>query len=183
MTTKRFRVTMVEFLTKQAWSGQQGHAAFTKLAPMLATQNEAIIELDMKGVERLDASCSREALANLIERFRGKKWFFLSHLANQTVQENIDMALHKSEMSIIARRADGSYEVLGLALKDHLVETLEVIEAKGEATSRAVCAAIKGLALTACNNRLKDLSDAGLVARLEGAAESGGKEFSYMALR
>lgn len=183
MKKKRFSVQMVEFLTKHAWGGEHGRGAFAKLSPLVADLGEVVIELDMKGVERLDASCSREALANIVERFQGKKWFYLAQLTNHSVRDNIDAAFLRKEMSILSRRADGTYEVLGVSLKDHLVETLEVIESKGEATSRAVCAAIKGLALTACNNRLKDLSDAGLVARVEGAAESGGKEFSYMALR
>ena len=178
-----FKVTMLDFLTKQAWGTQQGRNAFEKLNNMLADRREFIVEIDMRGIEKIDASCSREVLANLVERYRGSKWFFLSHVGSASIRENIDAAFARKDMSVILRNAHGEYEVLGRELGQHLIETLEVVEREGNATSRKVCVAIKGLAITACNNRLKDLSDAGLLARFEGAAESGGKEFSYVALR
>jgi len=174
---------MVDFLGEQPWGARLGREAFNKLAGMVADRSEILMSLDMKGVAKIDASCSREVLANLVERHKGTKWFFLTHLANTSVEENIDAAFAKKEMSIVVRRSDEDYTVIGKALPEHLVETLEVVGKDGSATSRKVCAAIKGLGLTACNNRLKDLSDAGLLARVERAAESGGKEFIYVALK
>lgn len=178
-----FRVSVLDFVGKRAWGAQLGRGAFTKLAEMVAGRPEPLMNLDMRGVELIDASCSREVLANLLERHRGTKWFFLTGVGNQSIADNIDAAFARKQMSIISRRPDGEYAILGQALGQHLLETLEVVEREGSATSKMVCSAIKGLSLTACNNRLKDLSDAGLVARLEGTAESGGKEYVYVALR
>ena len=183
MNTRPFRVPLVDFLGEQPWGARHGREAFSKLAAMVADRPDVLMCLDMKGVSKIDASCSREILANLVERHRSGKWFFLRNVANASVEENIDAAFARKDMSIVLRRTDDEYTVLGKAVGQHLVETLEVAERTGTTTSRAVCSAIKGLALTACNNRLKDLCDAGLLARIESAAESGGREFVYVALK
>lgn len=177
-----FRVPVAECTGSVAWGIDQGRLAFGKADAMLRNRPEAIVNLDMAGVERLDSSCARELIANLLRKHAGVRWFFLTGIASESVKENVDAAMFKSELSILFRPSKQSHVVLGLPLKEHLKATLDVVEKRGVATSKEVAAQLK-IALPACINRLKDLVDAGLVMRVEGAAESGGREYLHVALR
>jgi anti-anti-sigma regulatory factor len=179
---KLFKISVLDFLGKEAWGIDLGRAAMEKMEKMLRDRPEKIVNLDLRGVERMDASCSREALANLVRRQRGERCFFLSGVSNQSVRENIDTAFARQEMTILLRHGD-DYDLIGHPLRSHLLQTLGVVEELGTATARQVSDAIKDLALTACNNRLRDLCDVGLLLRADGTAASGGKEFAYVAVR
>lgn len=179
-----FRVPVIESTSAEAWGIDKGRAAFAKIDSVLRDRPEAIVELDLSGIERLDVSCAREVIANLVRKYTGARWFFATHVANESVRENIDAAMFKSNATLLLRSdTKSSPQVLGVQLKEHLKATLAVVEKRGAATSKDVAKEFDGLALTACINRLKDLVDAGVVMRLEGSAESGGKEFIYVSLR
>ena len=178
-----FRVPIVEGTSPEAWGIEQGRTAFGKIDAVLRDRSEAIVQLDLAGVERLDVSCAREVIANLLRKYAGVRWFYATHVANESLRENIDAAMLKSNAVLLLRTGKTSMQVLGVPLKEHLKATLAVVEKRGVATSKDVAAEFKGLALTACINRLKDLVDAGLIMRVDGSAESGGKEFAYVALR
>jgi hypothetical protein len=179
---KSFRVPLAEYLHKEAWGIEHGRAAMERMEKLLRDRTEKIINLELRGVVRMDSSCSREAIANLIRRHRGERCFFLSGAPDKSMRENMDAAFARQEMTVLLRAGD-DFELLGHPLRPHLLQTLEVVEELGCATARQVCDAIKELALTAGNNRLKDLCDAGLILRVDGTAPSGGKEFNYLAVR
>lgn len=179
---KSFRIPLVEYVGREAWSLETGQKALEKIEKILRARPERIVDIDLRHIQRMDSSCSREAIANLIRRHRSERCFFLSGDPDKSTTENIDMAFARQEMTVLLRRGNG-FEPLGHPLRPHLLQTLEVIEELGSATARQVCDAIKDLAVTACNNRLKDLCDIGMVLRLDGAAPSGGKEFLYVAVR
>jgi hypothetical protein len=178
------RVPIVECAGKEPWGIEQGRVAFAKLDASLRDRSESIVNIDLRGVVRLDSSCAREIITNALRKYVGVRWFFVSGVENDSVKENVDAAMLRSEVSILLRLPKNAYLVLGVPLKDHLKATLDVVEKRGPTTSKDVAAHLKEkLALPACINRLKDLVDAGLVMRVEGAAESGGREFLYVALR
>lgn len=176
-----FKIAMHDFVGTEAWGLAHGRAAMEKIEKMLRDRPAKIINLDLHGVERMDASCSREAIANLVRRHRGERCFYLSRVA-QGVRDNIDMAFARQEMTIVLRQGD-DYELIGHALRGPQLQTLGVVEQLETATARQVCDGIKDLTLTACNNRLRDLCDAGLLLRIDGTAPSGGKEFAYVAVK
>jgi hypothetical protein len=178
---KSFRIPLVEYVGKEAWSLETGQKALEKIEKVLRGHPERIVDLDLRGIQRMDSSCSREAIANLLRRHRGERCFFLSGDPDKSTTENIDVAFARQEMTVLLRRTNG-FEPLGHPLRPHLLQTLDVIEELGSATVRQVCVAIKDLTVPACNNRLKDLCDGGLVLRVDGVAPSGGKEFLYLAV-
>lgn len=185
MNTKKdkpFTVSMLDFLGKEPWGLDKGREVMEKLEKMLRDRPERIINLNLRGVDRIDSSCSREALVNLVRRQRGERWFYLSGISNDSIRENIEAAFQRQDMSVMFRHGE-EHEVIGTELSEPLTHTLKVVEKLGTATARQVCGAIKGLMLPACNNRLRDLCDAGLLLRTEGTAPSGGKEFVYEAVR
>lgn len=178
---KQWQVQVSRFGT-QLWGNTQGREARASVDRELADRGEVVVNLDLSDVEVIDVSFSREALATLAHQHRGHRWFFLSGIGNANVRENVDAAFAKLGLPVLHRIGDDEYEILGAALKPHLLQTLDVIEQRGRTTAREVCESIKDLSLTACNNRLKDLHDMGLVIRIEGSAPSGGKEYEYRAL-
>lgn len=179
---KSFRIPLAEYLQKEAWGIEHGQAALAGIEKLLRTRDERIVNLDLRGIQRMDSSCSREAIANLVRRQRGERCFFLSGTPDKSMRENMEAAFARQEMTLLLRSTD-EYELLGHALRPHLLQTLEVVEEFESATARQVADKIKDLALTAANNRLKDLCDEGLVLRVERSAASGGKEFLYLAVK
>ena len=111
-----FRVTVAECTGSEAWGIEQGRLAFGKADAALRNRSEAIVNLDMAGVARRDSSCARELIANLLRKHAGVRWFFLTGIASESVKENIDAAMFKSELSVLFRPSKQSYEVLGLPL-------------------------------------------------------------------
>src|SRR5690349_20111915 len=130
-----FRVQMVQFTTKEAWGLEQGQAAFRELDALVRERADAMLNLDLTGLERIDVSCSREVLATLIHKYRGTRWFFVSGVAGDSIRENIDAAFLRSRMSVLQRLPTGRFKVLGMPLRDHLAQTLGVVEKLGSATS------------------------------------------------
>lgn len=179
---KAWRVQVVQISGKQPWGNPAGCEARLELDRLLANRPEPLVDLDLGGIERVDVSWSREALARLVHEHRGQRQFFISHVENPSMVENIDAAFVRMEMSVLHRKQADSYEVLGVELKPHLLQTLETVEHQHRTTARQVCESIKDLSLTACNNRLKALYDLGLLSRLEGTAPSGGREYVYETL-
>ncbi|HEX2879778.1 MAG TPA: winged helix-turn-helix domain-containing protein [Polyangiaceae bacterium] len=178
-----FRVPVVECTGKEAWGIEHGRAGFTKIDAVLRNRPEVIINLDFAGVARFDSSCTREVVVNLLRKYKGVRCFFITGIANESVRENMDAAMLKSEVSVLQRTSKNGYEVLGVALKQHLRDTLDVVEKLRRTTSKEVADRLGSLALPACINRLRDLTDAGLIMRAEGTADSGGREFLFAALR
>lgn len=180
---KAWQVRMVEHAGKQPWGNPAGRQVRLQLDSLLQDRSQPVVNLDLSGIERVDVSWSREAIANLSHEHRGQRHFFLTGVSNASIRENIDAAFVRMGMSILHRMQGGDYEVLGVALKPHLLQTLDTVEHQGRTTARQVCEAIKDLSLTACNNRLKDLFDLGLLMRFDGSAPSGGREYVYEPLR
>lgn len=174
-----WRVRMLEHAGEQPWGNPAGREVRLQLDSLLEDRSDPVVNLDLSGIERVDVSWSREAIAILVHEHRGRRHFFLTGISNTSIRENIDAAFVRMDMSILHRMRDGDYEVLGVALKPHLLQTLDTVEHQRRTTARRVCEAIKGLSLTACNNRLKTLFDLGLVLRFDANAPSGGREYVY----
>lgn len=179
-----FRLPLSEELPKGGYGTEVGREAFTRMDARLRDRHEPVVEFDLHGVTMLDASCAREAIGNIIKKYREQRVFFVAGDLSESVQENFELALAKLGLSVLHRPSRGGYQVLGVKLKDHLRETLDVVEKRGKTTAKEVAARIGGgMSLPATNNRLRDLTDAGLLIKMDGTAESGGKEFLYAPVR
>jgi hypothetical protein len=176
-----FRVKLADYVG-EGWGHEEGREAFAKINRLLTGRSEPIVLLDARGVKRMDVTFARESVANLVRQHRVGRALFIGD-ASESVRENIDAALARAKLSVLHRSARGDYQVLGLELRGHLRATLEIVDRLAPTTAKVVAAQVEGgMNLPACNNRLKDLADAGLVLRVEDSAESGGKEYVYVAL-
>ena len=86
-----------------------------------------VIALDFSKIGIIDYSCADEIVAKLISRLisdeYGDKYIILTGL-NDNQRENIEVALERKELAIIAEMRDGKKALLG-DLNNYLKETLK----------------------------------------------------------
>lgn len=173
-------VAMLGLLGREAWGADLGRTAAEKLDRMLRDRPERIANLHFRGVDRIDVSCAREAVVVSIRRQRGERCFFLSGIpsSNPGVRENLSAALALAESTVLLRGGGaGGCELIGHPVSPVLVQTLGVVDDLGSATARQVAREIRGLELSACHNRLRDLCNAGLLVRVGSSSSVRGARY------
>lgn len=178
--TQRIRVHEISG-TDQPLGPERGSQDLAAIEEILS--GDRVVALDMSGVRLVDSCWAREVVGNLVQRHRGRHVFYLDRVAHAVVEENVDMALFRRGACLLSRDQDGSAQVLGRQPTENVLDVLRVVEQKKETTARAICSVLRGVSIQACNNRLKDLLEEGLVLREEGQPAGGGREFVYRAVR
>jgi len=139
----------------------------------------AVIGLDFSKIGIIDYSCADEIVAKLISRLLsneyGDKYLLLIGL-NDNQKENIEVALERKDLAVMAEMKDGKRVVLG-NLNNYLKDTLEFIVKKKKATSKDLSDARK-LEANTSGTRLLNLSKKRLVKRVE-EVRSDGKIWVY----
>jgi len=139
----------------------------------------AVIGLDFSKIGIIDYSCADEIVAKLISRLLsneyGDKYLLLIGL-NENQKENIEVALERKDLAIMAEMKDAKRVVLG-NLNNYLKDTLEFIVRKKKATSKDLSDARK-LEANTSGTRLLNLSKKRLVKRVE-EVRSDGKIWVY----
>src|SRR4030043_1885951 len=79
-------------------------------------KNGAVIALDFSNIGIIDYSCADEVVTKLISRLLsgeyGDKYIILTGL-NENQKENIEVALERKELAVIANMRDGKQVLLG----------------------------------------------------------------------
>jgi hypothetical protein len=139
----------------------------------------SVIGLDFSMVGVIDYSCSDEIVAKLLSRLLageyGDKYLVLTGM-NDNQRENIEVALERKDLAIIAETRDGAKAVLG-SLNKYLRDTLEFIVERKKASARELTEAKKIEANTG-GTRLLNLYKKRLVRRVGG----DGAMWAYEAL-
>jgi hypothetical protein len=139
----------------------------------------AVIGLDFSKIGIIDYSCADEIVAKLISRLLsneyGDKYLLLIGL-NDNQKENIEVALERKDLAVMAEMKDGRRVVLG-NLNNYLKDTLDFIVKKKKATSKDLSDARK-LEANTSGTRLLNLSKKRLVKRVE-EVRSDGKIWVY----
>jgi hypothetical protein len=139
----------------------------------------AVIGLDFSKIGIIDYSCADEIVAKLISRLLsneyGDKYLLLIGL-NDNQKENIEVALERKDLAVMAEMKDGKRVVLG-NLNNYLKDTLDFIVKKKKATSKDLSDARK-LEANTSGTRLLNLSKKRLVKRVE-EVRSDGKIWVY----
>ena len=104
-----------------------------------------IIALDFSKIGIIDYSCADEIVAKLVSRLLsneyGDKYILLKGL-NENQQENIEVALERKDLAVIAQQREGSKFLLG-NLNNYLRETLSLIVKNGKITARELADMLK----------------------------------------
>jgi hypothetical protein len=141
-----------------------------------------VISLDFSKIGVIDYSCADEIVAKIVSRLLsgeyGCKYILLEGL-NENQRENIEVAVERKDLAVIAEMKDGNRSVLG-SLNSYLKDTLDFIVEKKRATSRELSEAKKIEANTS-GTRLLNLYKKRLVKRVE-EVQSDGKIWVYQIL-
>jgi GDP-D-mannose dehydratase len=138
-----------------------------------------VIALDFSKVGIIDYSCADEIVAKLVSRLLsgeyGDKYIILTGL-NENQKENIEVALERKELAVIANMRDGKQVLLG-SLNNYLKETLNLIVKKSKITASELSKAMK-LEANTSGTRLLNLHKKRLVKRID-ANRNGGRVWMY----
>ncbi len=138
-----------------------------------------IIALDFSKIGIIDYSCADEVVAKLISRLLsgeyGDKYIVLTGL-NENQKENIEVALERKELAVIADMKDGKQVLLG-SLNNYLKETLNLIVKKSKITASELSKIMK-LEANTSGTRLLNLHKKRLVKRID-EIRNGGRVWIY----
>ncbi|WP_219975915.1 winged helix-turn-helix transcriptional regulator [Rubrobacter xylanophilus] len=137
-----------------------------------------VLYVDTRGVEMMDYSFADEALGILVSRVaageHGDRKVVLVE-EDRDLLENVEASLRQRGLAMIrVPEPGGEPSVIG-GIKDHLLETLQVIHSAGSITTAELAKRL-GLNHTACNNRATNLFRLGLVGRRPGHS---GRQYVY----
>jgi hypothetical protein len=138
-----------------------------------------VIGLDFSKIGVIDYSCADEIVAKLVSRLLsgeyGDKYLLLSGL-NQNQKENIEVAVERKDLAVMADMKESGRAVLG-NLNTYLKDTLDFIMKKKRATSKDLADA-KKIELNTSGTRLLNLYKKRLVKRVEESGKDG-KVWAY----
>jgi len=133
-----------------------------------------VIALDFSKIGIIDYSCADEVVAKLISRLLGgeygDKYIVLTGL-NENQKENIEVALERKDLAVIAHMKDGKKVLLG-NLNNYLKETLNLILKKGKITASDLSEFLK-LPANTSGTRLLNLHKKRIVRRIEEIRDGG----------
>ena len=142
-------------------------------------KNGAVIALDFSNIGIIDYSCADEVVTKLISRLLsgeyGDKYIILTGL-NENQKENIEVALERKELAVMAKLNNGRKILLG-SLNNYLKETLNFIIKKDKITAGDLSESLK-LPANTSGTRLLNLYKKRLVKRTE-EIRNGGRVWVY----
>jgi hypothetical protein len=133
-----------------------------------------VVHLDFTKIGIIDYSCADEIVAKLVSRLLsgeyGEKYIVLKGL-NENQRENIEVALERKDLAVVARMRKGGHMLLG-NLNNYLRETLHFILEKDGTTTKEFADAM-GLEANTSGTRLLNLFKKRLVKRSEEIRDGG----------
>jgi hypothetical protein len=137
------------------------------------------LRLDLSPIKVMDSSFAVELFGRLYSSMAAAYPERALVLVKATgyVKENLDSAF--KGRGLLGLTVDGprSWNLVGKTSETDR-ETLEALHQRKHATAPELAAAL-GIGLTTCNQRLKKLSEAGVIVRTRMSAPSGGDQFLY----
>jgi len=159
-----------------------GKDCFRKLSEYIDLHPQySIFEISLKGIVATDASFPRESVLSVAKLYHQTNSFFISNVQNPDTLDNWDYAAKAKEQPIIAWDKD-TYRILGPTLTSSTLQLLDYVLTKKEVLAAQVANAL-GISVQNASTRLKKLVSEGYILRTEVAAESGGIEYIYQAIK
>jgi hypothetical protein len=127
-----------------------------------------VIALDFSRVGIIDYSCADEIVAKLISRLLGGEYgdkYILLTGINDNQRENIEVALERKDLAVMAKLTNGEKVLLG-NLNNYLDKTLQLVVKKVKITSKDMAHLMK-LEANTSGTRLLNLHKKRLVKRSE----------------
>jgi len=181
--TRRHHISLVDLMKRpDGWGNAQGKEVGALLEQSIQRNPSVdVFEVSFRGVERTDASFSRESVVEIVCRFRANKGIVVIDLDDDDLIENLELAADKKAQPLFLWQGD-SWRLLGPAPSRGNVELLNHVMSVSETTASAAASALD-LKLTNSSTKLKQLWEAGYLLRREEMAPSGGIEFIYHCIK
>ncbi len=175
-----FRIMLNQFNRTRFWGRDIGKDLREQIINDWLKSEDDILLIDFTGVEIVDFSFSSEVIAVLISRLSGE--LFGKHVVltglNNFVQENVAMALEKAEIcSIVWSQHFNQCELIGKC-SDGLLQLFTLIRDLKKTDSPSLANTLN-TTVQVINNRLRILTNLGLVKRVDVTAPTGGKQYEY----
>jgi len=159
---------------------QSGQVIRERIERDIAEEKDgSIIALDFSKIGIVDYSCADEIVAKLISRLLsgeyGDKYILLTGL-NENQKENIEVALERKDLAVMAQMRDGGKVLIG-NLNNYLQKTLDLILKKGKITAGELSDILK-LPANTSGTRLLNLYKKRLVKRMD-EIKNGGRVWVY----
>jgi hypothetical protein len=154
---------------------QSGQAIRSRIERDIENEEDGeVIALDFSKIGVIDYSCADEIVAKLISRLLsgeyGDRYIVLTGL-NENQQENIEVALERKELAVMAEMRNGTRILLG-TLNNYLKQTLNLILKKGKITAKDLSEAMK-LEANTSGMRLLNLHKKRVVKRIDEMRDGG----------
>ncbi len=137
-------------------------------------QAGSVVALDFSNIGVIDYSCADEIVTKLVSRLLsneyGDRYLILAGL-NDNQKENIEVALERKDLAVLAETRQGARIVLG-NLNNYLKDTLDLIVEKQKVTSKDLAEARK-LEANTSGTRLLNLHKKRLARRVEEVRAEG----------
>lgn len=178
-------IELIDYLKEPyAYGNDEGRQIFSQLQGVIANHpNEKVFGISLKGVEVTDASFPRESIVSLAKMYKGEKGFYISNFASQDLLDNWSYAAQAKAQPVIVKDNNNGYEIIGPPVTDTARALLDIVmNEKGTITTSLIA---KELDVSPQNAsaKMKKLLDLGLVLASKEAAESGGLEFVFTAIK
>ncbi len=165
-----------------AFGNTEGREVYQKLLSELDVHPaNKIVGISLEGVTRTDASFPRESVVSLAKSRNGEKGFYLQDFSSRDLMDNWDYAAKAKGLSMIVL-SSGGYELIGNEISAGSKELLDLVMQEGVVTTSKVAESM-GVSAQNASAKLKKLHSLGLVLGSKQAAESGGMEFIYTAIK
>lgn len=165
-----------------AFGNEEGRKVFQKLSNELDKHPSTnIFGISLKEIRATDASFPRESVISLIKSLKGEKGFYLLDFLKPDLVDNWDYAAKAKDQPVIVLVKDG-YDVIGPVLSTGAKELLDFIMKEGITTTSKVAEKF-GVSAQNASAKLKKLFTQGLIMGAKEAAETGGVEFVFRAIK
>lgn len=141
----------------------------------------SIFGISLEGITATDASFPRESVVTLAKQLRGEKGFYLTDLVNRDLIDNWSYAALAKDQPLVIWN-DSNFEIIGPELNKSTRDLVEYVLQRGAVLTSQVAADL-GLSVPNASTRLKNLVTQGYLLRSEDAAQTGGIEFKYSAIK
>lgn len=161
----------------------RGRESFQRLVDHIedTLEKDRIVGLSFDGLLGADSSFLRESIISTVKRYRDEKSFFLMDLEDSDIRDNCDYVAKVKEQPLILWTLNGA-QVLGPEPSPSNKVLLDLVLSKSQLTAVEAASELD-ITVPNASTRLKKLHDEGYIMRIEQAAESGGKEYIYKAIK
>lgn len=168
--------------SERPFGNNQGKTVFRSLADFVESRpGTRVFGISLDGIEATDASFPRESFISLAKQLREERGVFLTDIHNRDLIDNWSYAaLAKAQPLVIWNGP--SFEVIGPPMSQATKTLVEYVLQKGVVTTSQVAIDL-GITVQNASTRLKNLVHQGYFLRIDEAAESGGIEFRYLAIK